>query len=370
MQSKKIAIFHNYLDNIGGAEMVCLTLAREFNADIYTTNIDYEKIKKMGFEKIIPKIFSIGKVPLKEPFKRQFALFKLKHLNLKNRYDFYIIGGDWALSAAINHHPNLWYIHSPIREIYDAYNYTRTEIISCYQRPIFDAWVKYNRHLNKKYTNYVDNFVCNSKNTQKRIKKFLNKNAKIIYPPVNTKEFHYKKSSNFWLSVNRLLKPKRVEIQMHAFKHLPKEKLIIVGSYEQSFHFLKYVEYLKSIKPSNVEIKSWASREELIRLYSSCKGFITTALDEDFGITPVEAMASGKPVIAANEGGYKETIINNKTGILIDNMDETKLISAIKLIGKKPQKYKSSCLTQAKKFDTRVFISQIKEIIYNYSEQL
>ena len=88
----KIAIFHNFLDNIGGAEMVSLILARELKADIYTTNIDKEKIKKMGFSNI--NIFSIGKVPLNAPFRQQSALLRFRFLNLKNKYDFFIISGD------------------------------------------------------------------------------------------------------------------------------------------------------------------------------------------------------------------------------------------------------------------------------------
>ena len=110
----KIAIFHNFLDNIGGAEIVTLTLARELNADVYTTNIDYDKIKKMGFENIVIK--SIGKIPINAPFRQQMALWRFRRLKLKN-YDFYIIAGDWAISGAVNNKPNLWYVHSPIREI-------------------------------------------------------------------------------------------------------------------------------------------------------------------------------------------------------------------------------------------------------------
>ena len=78
---------------------------------------------------------------------------------------------------------------------------------------------------------------------------------------------------------------------------------MVSKSYEKSRHFQAYANHIKKIKPSNVKILSWVDQEQLIDLYSSCKGFITTAKDEDFGLTPIEAMASGKPVIAANEGG-------------------------------------------------------------------
>ncbi|MCK4919383.1 MAG: glycosyltransferase, partial [Candidatus Pacebacteria bacterium] len=122
--------------------------------------------------------------------------------------------------------------------------------------------------------------------------------------------------------------------------------------------------YLEKIKPKNVNIINWISDKELKKLYSECKGLITTAKDEDFGMTPVEAMASGKPVIAANEGGYKETIINNKTGALIDNITVEKLTNTIKKINEElklnPNKYKKDCQKRAKEFDTDNFIKNIK----------
>ena len=356
----KIAIFHNYLDNIGGAEIVGLILARELNGDIYTTNIDKEKITKMGFSDVLPRIFSVGKVPINAPFKQQFSLWKFRKFNLGKKYDFYIIDGDWAMAGAVNNKPNFWYVHSPIREIWDLYKFTRQNMVAWYKRPLFDLWVLYNRYLNKKYINAVGTLICNSNNTKNRLKKYLNKDAIVINPPIETSKFKFEKSGDYWLSVNRLITHKRIDLQLKAFKNLPNEKLVIVGSYEQSKHFLEYANYCKKIKPDNVEIKSWVSQQELINLYANCKGFITTSQDEDFGMNVVEAMASGKPVIAPNEGGYKETVINEKTGILIDNINENKLAEAIKKLGEDPGKYKNDCIEQAKKFDVSVFIRKIR----------
>ena len=358
----KIAIFHNFMDNIGGAEIVTLTLARELNAEIYTTNIDYEKIKKMGFLNL--KIKSIGKIPKNAPLRHQLAFWKFRRLNLKNKYDFYIVSGDWAMSGVVNNKPNLWYIHSPLNELYEFKDYIKKKLLSLWKHPIFELWVKINRYLNKKYLKHAQRLVCNSKNTQNRIKKYYKRDAKIINPPIETSKHKYHKHKNYWLSVNRLSIAKQIEIQMKAFSNLPNEKLIIVGSYEKGARqFERYKKFIQKIRPKNVEIITWIDNKKLISLYDNCKGFITTAKDEDFGMTPIEAMASGKPVIAPNEGGYKESVIDNKTGLLIDNMDSEKLIQAIKKISKNPEKYKSACIKQAKNFDVQIFIKKIKNEI-------
>lgn len=366
----RTAIFHNCMDNIGGAELVDLVLARELKADIYTTNIDKEKIQKMGFK--TDNIYSIGKVPVNAPFKQEFAYWKFRKLNLKNKYDFYIIAGDWAMSAVYHHKPNLWYVYSPKREIWDLYEYMRNQIIPArffidINKYIFDLWVFIRRIIDRKDAKKMQKIVCISKNVQERVKKYLKRDSIIIYPPTETKKYYYNKSKGYWLSVNRLINHKRVDIQMKAFAKLPKEKLIVVGSYEKAEHFVKYAEYIMGIKPENVEIKSWINEKELIELYANCKGIITTSKEEDYGMTPVEAMASGKPVIAPNEGGYKETVINGKTGILIDNIDEIKLAEAVKTLGKEidenPLQFKNACQERAKNFDTQIFIEKIKKAL-------
>lgn len=367
---RKIAVFHNFMDNIGGAEIVALTLARGLNADIYTTNIDPEKIKKMGFEDIIPRIKSLGKIPINAPFRHQMAFYKFRKLNLRRKYDFYIIAGDWAMSGAVNNKPNLWYAHSPLNELWEFKSYIKKNLLSWWQKPLFDIWVFFNRNLTKKYSKHIGVWACNSKNTQKRIKKYYKKNAVIINPPTETKNFYYNKNGYFWLSVNRLTKAKRINIQLDTFKHIPEETLVIIGSYEKGARQSESEksEIEKTIS-KNVTIKNWVSKKELIDLYANCKGFITTSMDEDFGLNAIEAMASGKPVIAPNEGGYKETIINGVTGILIDNIDENKLVEAIKNLGKKieqnPLEFKNACQEQAKKFDTEIFIKKIKDAIKN-----
>jgi len=363
---KKIAVFNHFLDNIGGAEIVTLILARELAADVYTTNIDREKIKKMGFEDILPRIYSIGKVPINPPFKQQMAFLKFRFLNLKGQYDFFIIAGDWAISGAVNNKPNLEYFQSFLGEIWTSRNAIRNSL-KPWMRPFYQLWTGYIRFFYRRYFKHVDRLVCNSKNTRDRIKRYLGKDSVVIYPPTDTSRYHFSKSKNFWLSVNRLVLYKRIELQLRAFSKLPGENLVVVGSYEKGVrYFEEYKKYLESILPENVRLLTRVAGEELRGLYAQCKGLIATAFDEPFGMTTVEAMASGKPIIAAAEGGHKESVIDGVTGILIKDINEDKLAEAVKFIGENHQKYKEACLKQAQKFDKKVFIWKIKREIANY----
>lgn len=369
---KRIAIFHNYMDNIGGAEMVTLQLAQKLNVPIFTTNIDKKKIKKMGYKDVT--IHSIGKVPINAPFKHQLALWKFHTINInktqKQRnlppFDHFIISGDWAVSAARKNKPCTWYAHSPPRELFDLKKSIMSRL-NPIKAGLFFIWSSANSVLFKHYVKKIPQILCNSKNTQTRITKYLNRKSIIIYPPVDTHKFKPAKKTSgpkFWLAVNRLFWHKNIEVQLDAFRKMPDKRLIIIGSYEQSTHFKDYAEHIKSICPPNVTIKSWVSDTDKIKLYQQCEGLICTAKDEDFGLTPLEAMACGKPVIANKEGGFTETILHKKTGILIEHIDSTKIVSAINSI-QNMHISRKDCQEQAKKFDTAEFIKKIKEAITN-----
>lgn len=359
----RIAIFHNSLDNIGGAEIVNLILARELKADIYTTNINQNKITKSGFN--TNNIFSIGRVPINGPWKQEMTQRRFRRLNLKNHYDLYLIAGDWTLSAAKNNKPNLWYAYSPAREIWDLADYTKNNLNGIGQKLIFDYWINLRRRSNRQDIRHIDKIISVSNNVRQRIETYFRRDCQVINPPVETKKFYYRKNGSFWLSVNRLVAHKRIEIQLNAFSLMPQSKLIIVGNQENSRLFKKNFQRLKEIKPNNVQILNWVSNKDLVELYANCQGFITTSKNEDFGLAAVEAMASGKPVIAPNEGGFTETVINGQTGILINDIDEQKLIESINIIKQDPASYRAACLAQAAKFDLDIFIKKIKDALFN-----
>ncbi|MEK6823064.1 MAG: glycosyltransferase family 4 protein, partial [Nanoarchaeota archaeon] len=104
---KRIAIFHNYMDNIGGAERVGLTLAQGLGADIYATVANRDAIRRMGFD---VGIKTLGWIPTNAPWRQQMASWRFSRLDVADNYDAFIIDGDWAVSAAPRHKPNVWYV--------------------------------------------------------------------------------------------------------------------------------------------------------------------------------------------------------------------------------------------------------------------
>lgn len=357
----KIAIFHDYIGTIGGGEKLVLTLARGLGADIITTDVNNESIKNMGFQDI--KIISLGKT-IKFPLLKQISLCMMFALcDFSKEYDFFIFSNNWSHFSARKHKPNMWYCFSPPRVFYDLYEiFAQREPFM--KRQIFKIWVALHGYASLRYVRHVENFVTISKNVQKRIKKYYGEDSIVVYPAIDISRYKFKKYGNFWLSVNRLYPEKRIELQINAFRKMPEEKLLIVGGSTKGDHSSKYVDHVLKNLPQNVKLLGSIPEDELIELYATCKGHITTALDEDFGLTPIEAMASGKPTVAAKEGGYLETIDDGVTGILVD-ATESAIIEGVKLISMDPEKYKYECEKKAKDFDIPPFIKKIENIIYS-----
>ena len=351
----KIAIFHDYFGAMGGGERVVLMMAKFLNADIITTDTD--ALSKMNPE--VP-VISLGSTIKYRGYKQISACLKFYTCDFSKDYDFFIFSGNWAHYAAHRHHPNMWYCHTPIRAFYDLYQVflCRLDIIT---RQEFRIWAQFQSRFDKQSVRHVDTIVTNSKNVQKRIRNTYSRDAEVIYPPVDTTQFRTIEYGDFWLSVNRLYPEKRIELQIEVFRQLPEEKLKIVGGFAQGDHAAEYLKNLDAYLPSNVTILGEVTEPHLLDLYAGCKGLICTAIDEDFGLTPLEAMASGKPVIAVDEGGFRETV-TPETGILVEPSREA-IIAAIKKISQNPASFREACIERAKQFDRSIFSEHINSAV-------
>ncbi len=358
---KRIAIFHDYFGAIGGGEKLVLTLARALHADVITTDVDHDSIKKMGYSDV--NIIPIGETMKMPPLKQIHASLLFALCDFRKKYDFFIFEGNWSHYAAIRHKPNLYYCNTPVRAFYDLRNQFTARQPTLAHKFLFWIWASIHSILDQwSVKNNVQLIVSNSKNVQARVKKYYSRDSAVIYPPVGTESFKFSKYGDFWLSVNRLYPEKRVGLQFETFRMLPNERLVVVGGYAKGDHAEKMLAPLLKSKPANVEILGSVSEPELLRLYSSCKGFIATAVDEDFGLTPVEAMASGKAVVAVNEGGFKETVLNGKTGFLVP-ANAGALAAAVEKVSKNPGKFKAACIARAKNFDATCFVEGVKKEI-------
>ncbi len=362
----RVAIFLDFIGAIGGGERVALMLARALAADIITTDVRLEAVQALGYGDV--RIRSLGQTVKHPPFKQISASWMFWRCDFSKEYDFFIFSGNWPHYAASRHHPNMWFCCTPVRAFYDL----RQTMISRQPNPIMRSlaafWIWIHSGLDQRAVRNLDQVVAISENVQKRIWDFHGRSSTIIYPPVEATRFRFEEYGDFWLSVNRIYPEKRIDLQFEVFRDLPDERLVVVGGYAEGDHAAPYYRRLIRDIPKNVEMRGNVSESELIELYARCRGLICTAQDEDFGLTPLEAMASGKPVVAVDEGGFAETVLHGRTGLLVP-VQKDAMIEAVRRISADPGRFKEACLQRAREFDAPVFIARIKEMIPSEQSQ-
>ncbi|MGA2162741.1 MAG: glycosyltransferase [Methanoregula sp.] len=354
----KIAIFHDYFGAIGGGEKVVIAMAKALDADIITT--DTNAIRKID---PMVRVISLGKTIKCVPFKQISATLKFYFCNFSGDYDVFIFSGNWAHYAAHRHHPNIWYCHSPPRVFYDLHE-TYAQGLNIGSQLLFWMWSSIHRRWDRSSVRSIDQILANSRQVQSRVQRYYNRDSIVLYPPVDTSHFLTKKAGNFWLSVNRLYPEKRIDLQINSFRKMTEENLIIIGGYADGDHAQNYARKIYRDLPQNVTMTGEATEEELVDYYARCKGLICTAIDEDFGLTPLEAMASGKPVVAVNEGGFRETV-TPETGILVQP-NEKSIIDAVLSLSKNHEQYHDACIARAQEFDQRKFIEKLRALVNKY----
>ncbi|VVB88590.1 Trehalose synthase [uncultured archaeon] len=361
----RIAIFHDYFSTIGGGEKVIITMAKILDADIITTDVD--AISKIDAS---VHVISLGKTMKIQPLKQVSALIKFYFCDFSNKYDFFIFSGNWAHFAAKRHRPNMWYCHIIIPLLYDQgiqFYYGKSTLKIKFIKILSKLYKK----IDLKSISYIDNIIANSRYIQDKIKFYYQHDSDIIYPSIKLTKYSCHEYGDFWLSVNRIYPEKRIELQIECFKEIPEEKLVIVGGFTDGDHSYTYAKKIMKNLPVNVKFLGQISESELIDLYARCKGLICTSFNEPFGITPLEAMASGKPVVAVDSGGFQETI-TPETGFLIPPEKE-RIVDAVRKISKNPAVYHDACILHAQKFDISIFkekiFSKIKKNIINNSPQ-
>ncbi len=308
----KVALVHDWLTGMRGGEKCLEVLCELFpDAPIYTLLHNKGSMSPVIESKRIVTSF-IDRLPAKKKQYRKYlplfpfavAQFDLSEYDLVISTSHAVVKNVKVRNGAVH----ICYCFTPMRYVWDMYEqYFGKGKAGVMTRAAMKIIAPMLRWWDVKTSSHVTYFVAISEEVRKRIRRHYSREAEMIYPPVDTEQFQLSETDeDFYLIVSALVPYKRVDLAVEAFNANGK-KLIIAGTGPES-------EKLKVMAKPNIEFLGWQSDDELAQLYGRCRALIFPGV-EDFGIVPLEAQASGKPVIAFGQGGALETIVEGKTGL-------------------------------------------------------
>ena len=375
----RIAIVHDFLREYGGAERVLEAIHEMWpTAPIYTSFVDWRNLGEQGYRfknwdirtSWVQRYWLIKKFisPLRFLAPKIWESFDLSH------YDVVISSSGWFMCRGVTVKKpavHICYIHHPPRNLYGYA--TGSDLQKYWIVRVYAGIVNFFlRHYDFETAQKVDYFIANSKETARRVKKFYRRESTVIYPPITQgPAFDARQGQAFFLSVGRLTYSKRVDLAIEACNRL-KLPLKIVGTGKEEESLKKLASQGQALRSKNsekVEFLGSVTDEELGKLYAGAKALIFCALDEDFGMVPVEAMAHGTPVIALAQGGVVETVVDGKTGVLFDEPTVESLVGAIKKfgrlgkLGRWGREGENQCITQAEKFGKERFKKELTAFV-------
>ena len=361
----KTAIIHDWFAGYAGSERVVESLTNIWkDADIFVLfNFLNDEEQKIIVKDKIPATSFLQNWNLVKKNHRRFLLlfpYAIEQFDLSS-YDL-IISSSHAVAKGVLTNSNqlhINYCHTPIRYAWDlTHQYLReSNLLTGLKGLIAKAILHYIRIWDVSASNRVDYFAANSKYIAKRINKIYKRGAEVIYPPVDTDKFPLEtKKEDFYLTASRLVPYKRIDIIAEAFSKMPDKKLLIIGDGPDA-------NKIKSKLTPNIEFLGYQEGEKLKGYMQRAKAFIFAA-EEDFGITMIEALSCGTPVIAYNKGGAAETIIENETGILFNKQTPENIIDAVNKFEKLEKKFNPESLNiYAKQFDRKIFEDKIQSFV-------
>ena len=387
----KVALIHDWLTGMRGGEK-CLEVLCDLypNADIFTLLHNKGTVSNLIEEKNIKTSF-VQKLPFLKKYRHFLPLFPtaIESFNL-NGYDL-VISVNHCVAKGVITNPetmHICYCLTPMRYVWDMYySYFDENRPGYIGRKIIPFFANYLRMWDVTSSRRVEHFVAISHFVAKRILKYYGRKSEVVYPPVDCSAFKISDNvEEYYLMVTAFAPYKRVDLAIQAFNRL-RLPLIIIGSGQDE-------KRLKELSASNVEFLGWQSDEKVSEYYSKCKALIFPG-EEDFGIVPLEAQASGRPVIAYGKGGVCETIIaanpqnntrqvshleangrqaemhddpengrGNATGIFFYEQTVDAIVDAVKEFEKIAQSFDSQNIrNHALKFDKPIFKERIKNCI-------
>lgn len=361
----KSALVHDWFITEGGGEKVVQSFLNinpdldlysliDFFPDEYRQRLLRGKHAQTSFIQKLPTANSNHRkfLPL---FPLAIEQFDLSEYNL-------ILSSSISVSKGVLTHANqihICYCHSPMRYAWDLYFQYLNE--AGLTSGVKSWFAKYILHKMRTWdivsSNRVDHFIANSNFIARRIKKVYNREATVIYPPVDIESFKLETTKeDYYLTASRMVPYKKIDLIVEAFSRMPDKKLVVIGDGPD-------MAKIKQKATKNVEILGYQPFTELKRHMQKAKAFVFAA-EEDFGIIPVEAQACGTPVIAFGKGGSLETVLKGVTGTFFYTQTVEAIKEAVLQFEKEYESFSPQTIRQhALKFSVERFEEEIKSFI-------
>jgi len=319
----RVALVYDRVNKMGGAERVLMDLHRLYpDAPLFTlVHNEQTAVWSKNF-KVIPTFFNKIKFfrnhhELLAPFAASaFETFDFREFDI-------VISVTSAEAKSVITKPetlHICYCLTPTRYLWSGEGEYRLVFPI---KPLFDLFVKMSRRSDLIFANRPDIYFAISKEVQRRVLNYYQKKSDVIYPAIDYEFFsqpHQHKKQDYYLVVNRLVSYKKTDIVIEAFNQLNKPlKIVGTGSEEMR---------LKKMAGDNIDFLGNVDDVKLRQLYAKAKAVICPQ-NEDFGLTPLEAAATGTPALAYKSGGYLETIIDNDTGLFFEDQTKDAVISVV-----------------------------------------
>lgn len=355
----KVAFIHDHLTQSGGAERVLEALQAIWpEAPTYTLLYDKQRMgDQFGHRDIRPSF--LQSMPLALSKSRWYLplmptateSYDLSKYNV-------IISSSSAFSKGIipaSDALHICYCHTPTRYLWsDTHNYVQELNVPSPVKRLLPPLLSKLRQWDMLATHRVDYFIANSETVKRRIKRYYRRDSDVIHPPVDIDQFSISdKNKNYFLIGGRLVSYKRYDLVVKAFTKLGIPlKIFGTGPSERS---------LREMAGDNIEFLGRVSNEQRAHLFANAIAFLHPQ-EEDFGITPVESMACGRPVIAYRKGGALETVIDGKTGVFFDEQSWEELADTV-LHFQENQFDPETIRNHAKTFSLNIFHKQMQDYV-------
>jgi glycosyltransferase involved in cell wall biosynthesis len=355
----RVALVHYWIVNWRGGEKVLKAISELFpSADIFAHVVEPSLVRREFPGRRVSTTF-IARLPWSRRYYQAYLPLMpaaLEQLDLRG-YDL-VISSESGPAKGVVVDPgatHICYCHSPMRYVWDLYHQYR-EQSGRVTRAVMAPLLHYVRLWDQVSAQRVDHYVANSQFVARRIDKYYRRTASVIHPPVAVDDFDASRpAEDFYLSVGQLVSYKRADLLVDAFNALGKPLTVIGGG--------ALLKSLRRRARANVRLLGSQPFDVIRDHYAKCRAVVFPGI-EDFGMVPVEAMASGKPVICYARGGVLETIIDGSTGVMFHEQTADCLADAVLRFESQAETFDTELIrTHARQFSEPVFKSRFKAFV-------